>query len=326
MDILPYLVRPEPASWDAGACEEELVAHGIAPLAAARLADGAARGRLSAARYAAAAAHLARRRVLSALATAFRESGVPCLVLKGEALADRCWPDAALRPSCDVDLLVRASDLVTAGGLFRRLGYGLVAKGSSSQKWQPPSPGLPPLDVTAAPRAPGATNPTWVCTTDELFERSEPIVSLPGLRRMGDVDAVVHGAVHAADHAFSRFVWLADLAFMARIRPDLFVPDGEVAAAADRLRARRAVRLALHLTTVLFRPDGLPACPAPWGTAWFVRRVLRRSLGWGDAVIGGRLRILLRAALVDRPGDLARAALGLSVRHRGYSGGDPTTS
>ena len=54
---------------------------------------------------------------------AFRESGLPAIVLKGAALASTVYENLALRPMTDVDLLVRKEDLLLADERLKLLGY-----------------------------------------------------------------------------------------------------------------------------------------------------------------------------------------------------------
>lgn len=49
--------------------------------------------------------------------------GIPVIALKGLALARNVYGDIALRPMCDLDLMVREEDLVRAGRLLLALGY-----------------------------------------------------------------------------------------------------------------------------------------------------------------------------------------------------------
>jgi Uncharacterised nucleotidyltransferase len=57
-------------------------------------------------------------RVLDSLAAA----GVRALVFKGTALAYTCYPEPALRPRLDTDLLIRRDDVDEASRVFERLG------------------------------------------------------------------------------------------------------------------------------------------------------------------------------------------------------------
>jgi len=67
-------------------------------------------------------------RQLQEILEAFREQGVRVLVLRGPALAFSLYPDPAMRPSCDLDLLVIPEDVIKARGILERLGYRCLAK------------------------------------------------------------------------------------------------------------------------------------------------------------------------------------------------------
>ena len=62
---------------------------------------------------------VALRRALSA----FQSAGIPCIVLKGMVLAERVYPNLALRGMSDVDVLIRKEDLFRADAVLAALGY-----------------------------------------------------------------------------------------------------------------------------------------------------------------------------------------------------------
>jgi hypothetical protein len=63
--------------------------------------------------------------VLGEVLTAFREAGVPVMVLKGAALAEAIYGNIALRPMGDLDLLVHADDLAITQQILEGLGFRL---------------------------------------------------------------------------------------------------------------------------------------------------------------------------------------------------------
>jgi hypothetical protein len=67
-------------------------------------------------------------RQLQEIIEAFRKQGVQVLVLRGPALAFSLYPDAAMRPSCDLDLLVLPEQLVESRGILENLGYQCLAR------------------------------------------------------------------------------------------------------------------------------------------------------------------------------------------------------
>lgn len=54
---------------------------------------------------------------------AFEQDGIPCIILKGIALAERVYPNIALRGMSDVDILVRKADLFRVDDHLSSLGY-----------------------------------------------------------------------------------------------------------------------------------------------------------------------------------------------------------
>lgn len=62
----------------------------------------------------------------------FREAGIPCIVLKGIALAENVYPNIAVRGMSDVDILIRRDDLFKADEFLFSLGY--VSRDSSAAK------------------------------------------------------------------------------------------------------------------------------------------------------------------------------------------------
>jgi hypothetical protein len=67
-------------------------------------------------------------RQLLEIVDAFRGQGVRVLVLRGPALAFSLYPDPAMRPSSDLDLLVMPEQVVQARGILEGLGYTCMAK------------------------------------------------------------------------------------------------------------------------------------------------------------------------------------------------------
>jgi hypothetical protein len=60
---------------------------------------------------------------LRGVLAAFQGAAIPCIVLKGLALAEQVYPNIALRGMSDVDILVRKDDLLKADDRLATLGY-----------------------------------------------------------------------------------------------------------------------------------------------------------------------------------------------------------
>jgi hypothetical protein len=62
-------------------------------------------------------------RELAGLLRRFEAAGLPVIPLKGPVLGESLYPDPALRPSSDLDLLIRPETLLPVDGLLQSLGY-----------------------------------------------------------------------------------------------------------------------------------------------------------------------------------------------------------
>jgi hypothetical protein len=161
-------------------------------------------------------------RDLAPVVSAIRDAGVRAALTKGARLAPSAYPDIALRPFWDVDLLVKPSDWPVLEAVLRERGF-VEAEGSA--------PGLP-----KAGREPG-----W--TYSPYFRRGELVLEVHftylGLhlpfRSEGEFWASlrripIQGAeaeilspefelallcIHAQQHSYQRLIWLVDIAEMA---------------------------------------------------------------------------------------------------------------
>jgi hypothetical protein len=67
--------------------------------------------------------------VLKGILTLLKQSKIPCIVLKGIALAEHVYPAIAMREMSDIDILVKKMDLYTVDELLTSHGY--IARDSS---------------------------------------------------------------------------------------------------------------------------------------------------------------------------------------------------
>jgi len=70
---------------------------------------------------------------LSGIAEALRVAGLPCLALKGAASMLSVYPDPALRPISDLDILIRHADLDSVVRALGPLGFRKIVKASSRE-------------------------------------------------------------------------------------------------------------------------------------------------------------------------------------------------
>jgi len=248
------------------------------------------------------AAHLAARERARRLLSALSDVGIEPVVLKGGAFAERYWPQAYMRPSGDVDLLVAESELGAALAALARNGYRPV-QGGPPGRWRPAFAGvdLRPPDAGAC-----------VDLHTRLFRsvgsgiESAPVLArstraeycgIP-VRRLDAADEIAFTVIHAAVHGAVRTKWTLDLHALALARDDdAWDEAARRAAAAGASRpfwagARWILRSwscpnppPIHLRPILRRlvaPGGATTDPlrsrlGAYGRAWFLeeRRAVR---------------------------------------------------
>lgn len=164
---------------------------------------------------------------------------VPVLVLKGAALAQLVYPDPALRPMSDLDLLVRPADAPRAQSVLARLGFQTPAPADQSLRHRHLAPAVRSVEGLQIPveihyrlsstyldnliayaqarfrirMAPSRRD--WDLF-DRLFERSTAF-TLGDItaRTMGPQDMLPYLCQHLLSHVnvwdLARLIWMADL-------------------------------------------------------------------------------------------------------------------
>ncbi len=164
---------------------------------------------------------------LLALLDAFESEGIAVVVLKGPALAESLYPDPALRPCSDLDLMVRKQDVPGALRVLTREGYKLDAHlarlplhtllGLHSElllRQEHTAPVDLQWDI-------GLADCPFRFDTEILWRSLSP--SRIGEREvlaLSPESLMLFLCVHGARHLWSRLQWLGDVARLARARPD----------------------------------------------------------------------------------------------------------
>jgi hypothetical protein len=156
---------------------------------------------------------------LAAVHDTLRAAGILALPLKGPVLAATLYPDPALRPFSDIDVLVRPADLPAALRALARIGWML-----DRELARVPVRTLLTMSTEAIVRGPDGVplDLHW-----ELAPRGYPFRFDPALL-FGSVRAVrfegrdlpglapeallVFLCMHGAKHAWSRLMWICDVA------------------------------------------------------------------------------------------------------------------
>jgi hypothetical protein len=257
------------------------------------------------------ARHAVFARDLGTVLDALGAAGAPALVIKGAALAETLYPDPALRPFADLDLLIRRRDLEAADRALRGAGFARLADDHSWQydaDWDA---------ATVYERAGGArVDLHWALLTEPrygwdpvaaeaVWERATPaVIAGRGARTLGREDTLLHLAAHlAVHHALVGLVWLWDLALVVE-RWGAGLDWPAVHARAARWRVSTALAFALDAVHDVFgvAPVAPPARPRGVRAAAF-RLLLARA---GAARLT-RLDPVVPLLVTDRARDVARA-------------------
>ena len=213
---------------------------------------------------------------------AFQQDNIPVIVLKGAHLAALVYRHIALRPMCDIDLLVHRSDLERAAARLRDLGYSGSPAGDVAihcevvqhlpMLYKAPETGIElhwtPLLPT---HFPGVADEGW-------WQRSRPATIAGAVTRvLSPEDLLLHLCLHnACDRPHGPFGLglrpLCDLAeIIRRYRETHSWP--EVQARAVEWHAERSVYLALWLARELLGAAVPPSvmeglCPRDFEDRW----------------------------------------------------------
>jgi hypothetical protein len=329
LEVLRSLSRPIPVTpaatgelsaptldWDRllAVAEAEGLAPALAvswPASASKVAPAAVRDRLRRHLAVSMARHRLLRRELGRLLQAFAREGVPVIPLKGLVLAEMLYPDPVLRPSSDLDLLVRPEAVLAVDGLLRGLGYRRLADDHS---WE--------FDVaydraTFYAGADGVhvdlhwsllSDPRYIWNETEglqVWDRAMKIeVASQTALGLSAEDLLLYLAAHlAVHHGLAGLVWYWDLALILERWADR-LDWPVVVARASRWRVRRALSFALRGCEALFGIAAPAAVTARLTARGPRAAVLERLVGEREAERLARLEHLIALLLVDRARDL----------------------
>jgi putative nucleotidyltransferase-like protein len=264
------------------------------------------------------ARHLLLSRELARLLEHFDGERIAVIPLKGPALAEALYPDPALRPCSDLDLLIRRETVERVDDLLLGLGYRRRPDAHSFQF----DLGFDRATLYEAPSG-IRVDLHWGLVSDArysweeresltVWDRAVPIrVAGQNALGLGPEDLFLYLAVHlAVHHALAGLVWYYDLFLILEERAGPLDWDALVERA-SRWRTRSALYFALLVLEVLFgsrAPAGVMARLEPRGPRaalmkWLLRHRTPRQLR--------DLEHLIALLLVDRwhdlPGTLRRA-------------------
>jgi hypothetical protein len=309
---------------------DQAEAHGVLPLAARSLAalgwpdvPAQVRAAFEAARRINAARNALVARALVRVLEGLGSAGVPVIPLKGVALSESLYGDAALRVSADLDVLVPRECVARAWTVLRELGYVMAAHEERVDASE--------LDLLlesnieyafASPEAAGCPVELhwgiawrWPHSAPAIADlwadaRPRPFLGAPA-HALGPEWELLYLAVHAARHRWESLKWLVDIHEVCR-RGGL---DWEkVWAKADRFGLTEVLQISLQASAALFDtplPSSPPARALPgwldlfpatpdaldiWQGALYPARLFARP----SEKVGYLARVLLVPTLAER--------------------------
>ncbi len=257
------------------------------------------------------ARHLVLSGELARLLKSFERERITVIPLKGPALAETLYPDPAIRPCSDLDLLIRREHLERVDELLQRLAYQRVADAHSFR-----------FDVaydhaTLYAAASGVhVDLHWSLLSEPRYSWDERAAASLWDRAvrlrlagedalgLGPEDLLLYLTMHVAvHHSLTGLLWLYDV-FLVLERSASTLDWEAVTTRASRWRVRTAAYFALREVQRLFGArvpaalmDGLePRGPRTAALAWLVRHRAPSQRRAAEHVIG--------LLLVDRGRDL----------------------
>jgi hypothetical protein len=242
------------------------VAHGLSPLADRALGASLSEEVAAALRE---RAHTDGRRsaLLAAdmleLEAAFDNEGIAVVPFKGPALASRLYGNVALRPSVDLDFLIRRADVQRAAILLADIGFSgvpqldelrMFLRSGNELTVTRSSDGLI-AEIQWSPAPPYFSFPVRLDTMIDLA-RDVPMAHR-SIRALRPEDELLLLLLHGSKHLWARLIWLTDIIrTLSSAEP---LDWDAILQTAHDARATRVVLVGLRLALEL-RPD-LPVPP-----------------------------------------------------------------
>lgn len=159
---------------------------------------------------------------LRQLIAAFAERKIPCLLLKGEALAASIYPDAGTRTRSDSDVLIPIRDIARARQTVLDLGYGIVSPVYKSHQFTVMRPGDRSGNIRFDIhwRIQNAPRFAQTLSFEEAYADSVEVPGLAPARMLSHGDALLVACMHRFGndrHDRDRLIWINDIRALTQV-------------------------------------------------------------------------------------------------------------
>ena len=172
---------------------------------------------------------------LEKLDKALSGTDIKCILWKGASLIQEVYPEIALRPMEDIDILISNNDLEKFKDILMGMGY--KSKPEYPLTWQYNEIIIDlHTDVVHGDRISGRLIAIKI-TTDKLAIEAIPISGFNSLVTLSPHDHLICMAVHALKHGFNMDIWLADAFYLIDKYPDIISRPEKLSQRAIDLKA-----------------------------------------------------------------------------------------
>lgn len=181
---------------------------------------GSVRERLQCAVRAAVAQDALRAHVLTGILAELGNRDIPCLLIKGEALARTLYRQPGSRVRADSDILVPVTAAMALRDTLRDLGYVAISPALKSHQFvvRRSSAADHTLEIDAHWRVLNAARFARVLEFEELQGRSIPVPGIAGGRAPAHCHSLLLACMHrwgSESHDRNRLIWLYDIHLLA---------------------------------------------------------------------------------------------------------------
>jgi len=227
-------------------------------------------------------------------------AGIDVIALRGIAFVESLFPDIALRPVSDIDILVRPADQDAVASVLDRLGYWSIS--GHPHQWTNASVVIDMhTDLVGADRIASRSRAVRI-DMDAVWE-SAVTTTIAGVqtRTLSWVDTLLSCSLHSLKHSCDRLIWFADMAVLLASRGS--VPWETLVARTRRFRLTKPVYYALNYLMGTLKteiPQDVIEAFHPTQVGWMEQRCMKRILN-GEQV--GRFGEIFTLFMMDHTRD-----------------------